>query len=149
MAELYEILGKGALRLGASKIQTLTDASDVKLTCFDVSVIERGDIAVDAVAGTLTYTGIEPKHCTLAIGINADFLATEEIMVMAYVNGAPYSGNYLHLQGAGAGKPVSIYWKSELTLTAGAVVEIRGRNSDSGDFDITYTRATLVLEEDG
>lgn len=148
MAELFTILGKGALRLGAPKVQNITDVDFVALTCFDTQVKQRGEVTVDAVAGTLTYTGTVAKGAVFNIGINADFPGTEELQISAFVNGVAYSGNPTSLQGGGDGKPVDSFWRSEVILQPNDVIDIRGKNGDVGAFDINFLRSSLVIEMD-
>lgn len=147
--ELFEIIGKGALRLADEKTQVIGDTNFVKIDCFNQLVIQRGGVLADASDSSLTYDAQESVHAELRIGINVEFASTEEIEFVAYINGEEYSSNYARIQGNGAGKPVSAFWISEITVNPADKIEIRGRNADNGNLNLTYHRTTLVLKIDG
>ena len=145
MAELLDILAKGAMRLNIPTDQTISDADYIVLE-FDEVTVERGGIACDPAANTITVpsTGLYSVH----IGVDGTFPGAEMLELMVYVNGSAYSPHPLILQGRANQKPVSIFWESTVTLNAGDVLDVRGRNGESGSFTVNLQRMyAAVIKE--
>ena len=132
---------------------TITDDLEpVLMPCFDTIVTEQAgfDAYIDPVdsGGNLTNsTGFSIK-CLVAMGLNVDFPANETLEVYVYINGARYSDNPMVMQGEGSGHPVSVYWESEVELADGDTLDIRGRNGDTGSYDIAFLRSTFRMDAD-
>jgi len=153
VAELEMPDPRASLRLSTivSGFQITDDATPVVMPCFDTVVIEQGgfDGFIDSgVSGSITNsTGFEIP-ALVAIGLNVDFPANETLEVYLYVDGVQYSTLPMIIQGNGNGKPVGLYWESEILLDIGAVLDIRGRNGDAGNYDIEFLRSTLRVDAD-
>ena len=143
---------RASLRLASTVPSfTITDSVDpVVMPCFDTVVTEQGgfDGFTDANGGTITNTNTFGIKALVAIGLNVDFSANETLEVYLYVNSAQYSTLPMVIQGEGSGHPVGMYWESEIDLPAGAILDIRGRNGDAGNYDIAFLRSTLRADAD-
>jgi len=142
MPELFGIIGKGAMRLATPATQNINDA-DWTVLEFDAITDERGGFICDITSNTITVpsTGLY----TVNHGIDANFPGSEMIELMTYVNDVEYSPHYLILQGRNNQKPVSIFWQSTVSLTAGDVINIRCRNGESGSFDLDLQRMYVAV----
>jgi hypothetical protein len=142
MAELFEILGKGAMRLSTPATQEITDSAFTILE-FDSTTIERGGVVCDPVTNSITVpsTGLY----TVNHGVDANFPGRELLAIMTFVNGVEYDPNYLYIQGRANQKPVSISWQSTVTLNAGDVIDMRGMNGEAGSFDLNLHRMYLAI----
>jgi hypothetical protein len=143
MAELLDILAKGAMRLSAPTSQSISDAFSVLE--FDAVTVERGGMVCDVDANTISVpsTGIYSVH----IGIDATFPGSEMIGIMVFVNGAAYSPHNLVLQGRNA-KPVALFWESTVTLSENDTIDVRAISEDSGNFTLNLQRmyAAIIKE---
>ncbi len=147
-AAIAKPLLRGSMRLSVDATQVIEDAAaPVVLGAFDTKVTQRGNIAVNSAHKTITYTGAGLSSAILTIGLNVEFAATEELEVYLYVNDLAYSDTPLNIQGGGTGKPVELFWQSDIALSTGDVFDIRGRNADVGNFDILYKRSAFRIEE--
>jgi hypothetical protein len=142
MPELFEILAKGAMRLAAPATQTITDA-DFTVLEFDTVTDERGGFVCDPATNSITVpsTGLY----TVNQGIDAIFPGSEMIEVMSFANDVEYSPEYLMLQGRANQKPVSLFWQSTVSLTAGDVINLRCKNGEAGSFDINLIRMYFAI----
>ena len=126
------------------------DVIPVLMPCFDTVVTEQGgyDAYIDPVdsGGSLTNSTGGTMEALLAVGMNVDFSGNETLEVYVYVNGAQYSALPMVIQGEGSGHPVGMYWESEIILDAGDTVDIRGRNGDTGSYDIAFLRCTFRID---
>ena len=146
---LAQVDPRGSLRLAAETTQTITDSSiPVLLGCFDTIVTTQNGLEPklegDNKATIKNTTGSTIK-AILSVGVNVDFPANETLEVFVYVNGVVYSDLPITVQGNGTDKPISAYWESEVILNADDVVDLRGRNADTGSYDITYLRSTFRI----
>ncbi len=146
---LAQVDPRGSLRLAAEATQTITDNSiPVLLGCFDTIVTSQNGLEPTLEGdnkATIKNTTDSTIKAILSIGLNVDFPANETLELYAYVNGVAYSSLPLIVQGNGTDKPISAYWESEVILNADDVVDLRGRNADTGSYDITYLRSTFRL----
>ena len=146
---LAQVDPRGSLRLAAETTQTITDSAIPDLLqCFDTIVTSQNGLTpilgLDNTASITNLTGQNIK-AILSIGINVKFPSSETIEVFLYVNDKAYSDLPIVVQGMGTAKPISMYWESEIILNVGDIVDVRGRNADTGTYDITYVRSTLRL----
>jgi len=142
MGELYEILAKAAMRLHNAQIVSVNDTTWSVLP-FDEVTVERGGFS----CSTTTHSIVVPSSGLYSIhqGVDAGFPGTEELNLMSYVNGSPYSSEYLAMQGRSNNKPVSMFWESTVTLNAGDEIDIRCLNGDSGNFDLRVIRMYFAM----
>ena len=137
MPEFFDIIAKGAMRLAAPITQNITDADFTELL-FDQVTIERGGIICDPNTNSITVAS--SGLYTVNQGIDATFPGSEMIEVISFVNGVEYSPEYFVLQGRANQKPVSMFWQSTVSLSAGDVVTMRAKNGESGSFDLNLKR---------
>ena len=145
MPELFTVLAKAAMRLSTPTDQAISDA-DYTILEFDEVTVERGGFVCDPAANTITVpsTGLYSAH----IGVDGTFPGAEMLEIMVFVNGTAYSPHPLILQGRANQKPVSIFWESTVDLNAGDVLDVRGRNGESGTFTINLQRMyAAVIKE--
>lgn len=142
MAELYEVLAKSAMRLAAPTTQTISDAGYTVLE-FDEVTVQRGGMNADPVTNSITVasTGLYSVH----VGVDGTFPGAEMLELMVFVDGVAYSPHPLILQGRANQKPVSIFWESTADLNDGASIDVRGRNGESGSFDLNLQRMYLCV----
>jgi len=142
MGELYEILAKAAMRLSAPATQSIDDA-DFSVLEFDEVTVQRGGFNADPSTNSITVpsSGLYSVH----IGVDGTFPGSEMLELMVFVDGAAYSPNSLVLQGRANQKPVSLYWESTVDLVAGATIDVRGRNGESGSFNLNFQRMYLCM----
>jgi hypothetical protein len=137
---------RGSMRLNASVTQSISDdAIPVLLNCVDTEVTAKGDFTCNTTTKSITYTG-PGSDAILSVGLNVRFPGTEEIELYLYINDVEYSSQAINVQGKGTTKPVEIYWESDVNLVTGDVMDIRGRNADTGSFDLTFLRTTFRAE---
>ena len=142
MAEFYEILAKASMRLSAPFTQPISDAAYVPLE-YDQVTVERGGMTCDInnnlirVASTGLYS--------IKFGVDGNFPGQEMLELMAFVNGVAYSSYPVVLQGRPSQKPVSVFWESTAELTDGDDIDIRGRNAESGTFDLNLQRMYFTI----
>ncbi len=147
--ELLQIQGKGSLRLTGDLVQVIGDVYET-MECFNTVSSERGDVAVEAGAiGSLTYNGTDIVQGEIHYGVNADFASNDEFAVMPYVNGAPYSDDAMYVRGLGTGRPVTLFWISQVTLNPGDVVTLMAKNNTSGDISVNFQRTVFTMKIDG
>ena len=142
MIEFFEVLTKGAMRLSTPTDQSISDANYVVLE-FDEVTMERGGIICDPTANTITVSSTGPY--SVHIGVDGTFPGAEMLELMVYVNGAAYSPHPLILQGRANQKPVSIFWESTVNLDDGDVLDVRGRNGESGTFTLSLQRMYMAV----
>ncbi len=149
MAELTQIQGKAAMRLDGLHSQTIGDVYET-LECFNSIMSERGDCtAIAGTVGSLTYNGTEAVDGELQIGLNVDFAANDELEIIPYVNGVTYADNPLMVRGGGVGKPVSMFWISQVVFNPGDVITLMAKNAVAGDLPINFTRTLFCMKVDG
>ena len=143
-----KIVPRGSLRLATvGTTQTITDAVEPALLIgLDTIVTERGDVDVDPVAYSITYTGPAADTAIITIGLNVAFPGTEELEVYLFINDIMYSDTPVALQGGNVDKPEIVFWQSDISLNTGDVMTVRGRNADAGSFDLTYLRTTFRVD---
>jgi hypothetical protein len=142
MPEFFDIIAKGAMRLSAPVIQVINDSSFSVLQ-FDHVTDERGGIICDPDSNSITVAS--SGLYTVNQGIDATFPGAEMVELIAFVNGTEYSPNYLVLQGRANQKPVSLFWQSTVSLSAGDAVTMQARNGESGSFDLHLFRMYMAL----
>ena len=145
---LAQVDPRGSLRLSTDTTQTITDSAIPDLLeCFDTIVTSQNGFIPKLTGNTATITndsGYNSK-AIVSVGLNVDFPANETLEVFLFVNGVVYSDVPLLVQGNGNGKPISMYWESEVVFADGDVLDIRGRNADTGTYDIKFLRSTLRI----
>ena len=140
---------KGSMRLDTTLVQTIGNVYET-MECFTAVSSERGDVDVTVgTVGSIEYTGTAPAEGEIHYGFNAEFASNEEIEVIPYVNGIAYSSNPMVLRGLGAGKPVSFFWISQVTIQPNDVITLMARSSITNDLDITFDRSVFALKIDG
>ena len=144
--ELFNILAKASMRLSAPLTQEFIEVEYRVVDAFDAIVLERGGLVATPANNTMTVNAT--ARYKLRVGLNFEARASEELQIVPYVNGVAYSSNPISIQATGVGKPVEAFWESDINLTAGDVVDIRGRNGDGGTVDIDFTRSTFALTKD-
>ena len=146
MAELFEILGRAAMRLGSPTVQQFNDTTYEVITPFDTVTVERGGITADHLTNEITVN--QDGLYEVFFGIDADFDKGDQLDILIYVNGAAYSNNPAAVQGLGDGKPLSITWGSLVNLNAGDVIDMRCKNGASGNFDCNFRRLFFSVKAD-
>ena len=146
MAELFDILGKGSLKLSGPTSLPINDTT-FTLIPMDELVVERGSFDVDPAAGTITVT--KDGLYEVKSGVDVAFPGTEELQLMIFVNGNPADPDNMAIQGRGNNRPVSLFWAVTTQLSAGDVVDIRAINGDSGNTTLNFIRCKLSVENDG
>lgn len=147
--ELLQIQGKGALRLSGDLTQIIGDVYET-MECFTDITTERGNVAVSAGAvGSLTYTGANPVDGEIHYGVNADFASNDELDIMPYINGVAYSDDPMIIRGLGVGKPVTMFWISQVHLEPSDVITLMARNAAGGDISVTFQRTVFTMKIDG
>jgi hypothetical protein len=147
-APALEKAQRGSMRLGTETTQTITDdALPVKATAFDTKVTATQQFEVTPGNYNIRYVGTANiPSAIVSVGLNLEFPGTEEVEIYFYINDSAYSSQPIHAQGRGTGKPVEIYWESDIQLAQNDVMDIRIRNADSGSFDLTYLRSTFRVD---
>ena len=142
MPELMTILAKGAMHLVTPAVQNIND-TDWRILEFDQATVERGGITCEVANNSITVasTGVY----TVNMGINATFPGTEEIDVIAFVNGTQYSQYSFNLRGTGTNRPTAIFWQSTVNLADGDVIDLRCKNGKGGSFDLELLRMYLCV----
>ena len=145
MPAFFDVLGKAAMRLATPAVQIVGDTVWVSVDC-DTIVVARGGVTANTADNKITI----PKTGLYIInfGIDAEFAANDELDVVGFVNNVEYSLQPAAMQGAGAGKPVNMFWQSTLPLNAGDEVDIRMRNGDAGNIDPLVRRVSFSVTED-
>jgi len=138
---------RGSMRLAAAISQTVSDdATPVVAEAFDTAVTQTTHFSCDPNNNSITYTGPNVASAIVSIGLNLEFPGSEEVEFYAYINGVEYSAQSINAQGRGTGKPVEIYWSSDIALNTNDTIDIRVRNADTGSFDLTYLRSTFRVD---
>ena len=155
----FEIKPDGNAYIGGEKIMTTperasmrlntplnVDANDSAYVIFPLDEIVTAK-GCTADAGTHKITVGSTGNYTVSRGVIAGFNGQEEMALMLFVNGNPYSTYPLTVQGKSNRKPVSIYWTDEMSLTTGDIIDIRVKNYDSGNVTFHVKRATLQVRK--
>ena len=108
-------------------------------------VVTAKACTVDATAHTIKIAST--GDYTVSRGVIAGFNGQEEMAIMLFVNGVEYSTYPLTVQGKSNSKPVSIYWTDEVSLSKDDVIELRVKNSDTGNVTFHVKRATLQVRK--
>ena len=134
-----------AMRLGSDRTLTFTDdVTPILMQIFDTIVVEQGGFDADLATYSIT-AGVGVNYAQVSIGINAQFPGTEILEFQVFINGSPYAGADFYLKGDGSDKPIAFYWQSIVPLSAGDVIDLRGRNDASGSVDITFRRTHFSI----
>jgi len=140
---------RASMRLATSVTQTVTDdATPIVAEAFDTAVTATSEFTVDPATNSITYIGPGASSAIVNVGLNVTFPGTEEVEFYAYINNVEYSSQSINAQGRGAGKPVEIYWSSDIALVTNDKIDFRVRNADSGSFDLQYLRSTFRVDID-
>jgi len=150
IAELKATLpAKGSMRLQGDLIQVIGNAYET-MECFNAVSSERGDIDVTVGSvGSIQYTGLVAVEAEIQYGINADFASNEELEVIPYINGVPYSDDPVFMRGLGTNKPVSFFWISQVTLQPNDIITLMARSSITNDITVNFQRSVLAMKIDG
>jgi len=155
----FEIKPDGNAYIGGEKVLTAPERASMRLnTPVNVAADDSGYIifpldevvtAKGCVANTASHdiTISSTGDYTVSRGVIAGFNGQEEMALMLYVNGNPYSTYPLTVQGKANAKPVSIYWTDEVSLSKDDVIDIRVKNNDSGNVTFHVKRATLQVRK--
>ena len=143
MPELFDILGKTAVKLSAPTSLGLNDTTYTVIP-YDEVVLNRGALHANLPSVVVDKSG----YYEVKIGIDAAFPGQEELQAMAFINGAAASPNAMAIQGRGANKPVSMYWAVTVQLNAGDSIDVRAKNGDNGDVTLDFIRSKLTVESD-
>ena len=136
--------GRASMRLGNPTSTTFDDTNWTVLP-FDTVTQTKNGFVCDINNGTITV----PRDGIYEVssGVDAGFPGTEELNLMVFVNGSPYSSYPMAIQGRSNNKPVALYWESTVSLSAGDVLDIRGQNGDSGSFTCNILRMIFAVDE--
>jgi len=144
-----------SVRLAGNLTQSIPTGLPIPLNCAsDVLTQRTGFVASVDVKGVPTLqnnSGVDFESVIVSLGLNVEIASQgDELEVYVYMSldsGAswsPYSSDPARIQGAGTGKPVSIYWESDAPLPKGAMLQLWGDNGDgSTDADVTFLRTTF------
>jgi len=144
------VTAKAALRLVAASGQTFTTTQWDKLH-FDAVTLQRNGITATATGADHSITVSVGGWYEVFFGISCIFPTQDVLELVAYINGVEYSSQYTEAVGQGTGDPIVMAWKSTVQLTAGDVLDLRGRNSPehgSGSLALTYSRLYLDVKQD-
>ena len=137
MATFMSQFARASMRLATPVDQDFNDTTWTVME-YDTITQVRGDITADINTNSITV-GSDGVYDVL-IGVDAAFGGSEELNVMAFVNGSAYSPNAMAIQGRTSNKPVSLFWHTTVQLSAGMEIDVRGINGDSGAFTINMQR---------
>jgi len=146
MAELFDILGRAAMRLSAAIEQVITNSDYEQVEGFDIVTVERGNVQADHLNNQIIVN--QDGLFDVSIGIDAEFSQSSELNIAVYVNDQPYSNNPASIQGRGSSKPVSLAWNSLTDLAAGDVIEVRAQSADSDNLAVLFRRLYFSVTAD-
>jgi hypothetical protein len=134
----------GAVRLSQETQQSFSDSA-YTVVVFDEVVYDGNGVVVDIATDSIKVS--EAGVYTVQFGIDAAFAGTEELALVAFVNGPQYSSLPAAIQGRSNNKPVSLYWNSIVELQKGDVVDLRAKNADTGSVTVNIRRIHFALKK--
>ena len=146
MAELFEILGRAAMRLSTEISQTIRSDEYQQIEGFDIVTVERGNFEADHLNNQIICN--QDGLCDVTIGIDAEFSQNVELDLVIFVDGQPYSNQPASIQGRGNSKPVSLAWTSLAELSAGNVLDIRVKSADTNNVPVLFRRLYFSVLSD-
>ena len=138
------IITRGSMRLATPASHSFNDTS---YTVIDMDTVtqQSGNLTVDILTNSITINNAGTYKVSL--GVDAMFGGSEELQLMVFVNGTEYSSYPMAIQGRGINKPVALFWENTVDLSAGDTLDFRGKNGDSGTFNINIQRSTFAVEQ--
>jgi len=143
MAELFDIIGKAALRISTQYTHSLT--STYSTLQFDQKTVERGGLTSNLTTNSILIDTTGAYE--IVICIDADYANNQEMLMMIHVNGIAYSALASSQQGRGTGKPMNFSWTSTTNLTAGDIVDVRIA-SEATSYDAEIRRLMYSIKRD-
>ena len=146
---LSELDPRATGRIATPAIVSINDADVVILPVIDEARTQRSGFEVDVDNNRLVNnTGFDFESVIVTIGINVSFPGSEELDLWVYLNDTPYASSEFSMQGRGNTKPQSVFWQSDVAMAHGDYIDVRGKNSATGTYDLTIERTQFRIDGD-
>ena len=143
VAELTEILSVGSMRVDVPYAGVYPDDAWVKIG-FDTVTNNPPDMDVNPALDSITVN--RAGLYKVSLGLNAAWPVPETLGIMVFINDIEYSDRPLILAGEGGTDPISLFWSSYIPLLAGQIIDVRGRNQETGNLNASIERGIFSLE---